>query len=202
MPNMPAFCDKCGAIFPSGFYIKDSQGTFEGCTSMCPRCGSMAKVPDGMYNVIGETIEILKAPDVTIEKLKALNELLYNLKSDKIKTDTFEDKVNTELPELSSLVSILPKNRTDLYAFLGLIIAFIQMIISLNAKEPINNYNIDTVINNYYISEPINSNNSIVKPGMEIKKKQNIVEKKVKIGRNEPCPCGSGKKYKKCCNEK
>ncbi|MBX2979527.1 MAG: SEC-C domain-containing protein [Flavobacteriales bacterium] len=20
-----------------------------------------------------------------------------------------------------------------------------------------------------------------------------------KVGRNEPCPCGSGKKYKKCC---
>jgi uncharacterized protein YecA (UPF0149 family) len=20
-----------------------------------------------------------------------------------------------------------------------------------------------------------------------------------KIGRNDPCPCGSGKKYKKCC---
>jgi SWIM/SEC-C metal-binding protein len=25
------------------------------------------------------------------------------------------------------------------------------------------------------------------------------VEKKV--GRNEPCPCGSGRKYKKCCGE-
>ncbi|BEP30313.1 SEC-C metal-binding domain-containing protein [Helicovermis profundi] len=23
--------------------------------------------------------------------------------------------------------------------------------------------------------------------------------KKNKIGRNDPCPCGSGKKYKKCC---
>lgn len=23
-----------------------------------------------------------------------------------------------------------------------------------------------------------------------------------KIGRNEPCPCGSGKKYKKCCMDK
>jgi preprotein translocase subunit SecA len=22
---------------------------------------------------------------------------------------------------------------------------------------------------------------------------------KLKIGRNDPCPCGSGKKYKKCC---
>lgn len=26
--------------------------------------------------------------------------------------------------------------------------------------------------------------------------------KENKIGRNEPCPCGSGKKYKKCCAEK
>jgi hypothetical protein len=25
---------------------------------------------------------------------------------------------------------------------------------------------------------------------------------KAKIGRNDPCPCGSGKKYKKCCMEK
>jgi uncharacterized protein YecA (UPF0149 family) len=23
--------------------------------------------------------------------------------------------------------------------------------------------------------------------------------RKAKAGRNEPCPCGSGKKYKKCC---
>ena len=25
------------------------------------------------------------------------------------------------------------------------------------------------------------------------------IDTKVKIGRNDPCPCGSGKKYKKCC---
>ena len=25
------------------------------------------------------------------------------------------------------------------------------------------------------------------------------VKKDVKVGRNDPCPCGSGKKYKKCC---
>ncbi len=28
---------------------------------------------------------------------------------------------------------------------------------------------------------------------------QKQVIKKKKVGRNEPCPCGSGKKYKKCC---
>jgi preprotein translocase subunit SecA len=25
------------------------------------------------------------------------------------------------------------------------------------------------------------------------------VKKQEKVGRNDPCPCGSGKKYKKCC---
>ena len=36
-----------------------------------------------------------------------------------------------------------------------------------------------------------------------IRRKRNIVEEKMKkIGRNEKCPCGSGKKYKKCCLNK
>ena len=30
-------------------------------------------------------------------------------------------------------------------------------------------------------------------------KKSKIVVKGDRIGRNDPCPCGSGKKYKKCC---
>ena len=30
-------------------------------------------------------------------------------------------------------------------------------------------------------------------------KNKTVVKKERKIGRNEPCPCGSGKKYKKCC---
>lgn len=34
----------------------------------------------------------------------------------------------------------------------------------------------------------------------EYKKSKTIVKGK-KIGRNEPCPCGSGKKYKHCCGK-
>ncbi len=30
-------------------------------------------------------------------------------------------------------------------------------------------------------------------------KKKPATNKNVKVGRNDPCPCGSGKKYKKCC---
>lgn len=32
--------------------------------------------------------------------------------------------------------------------------------------------------------------------------KDHIVVKEKKVGRNEPCPCGSGKKYKQCCINK
>jgi preprotein translocase subunit SecA len=28
-----------------------------------------------------------------------------------------------------------------------------------------------------------------------------IVNDQPKVGRNDPCPCGSGKKYKKCCGQ-
>ena len=33
-------------------------------------------------------------------------------------------------------------------------------------------------------------------------KKANTVIKGKKVGRNDPCPCGSGKKYKQCCGRK
>lgn len=36
--------------------------------------------------------------------------------------------------------------------------------------------------------------------GEEAPKKKPVVNKN-KIGRNDPCPCGSGKKYKKCCGK-
>jgi preprotein translocase subunit SecA len=37
-------------------------------------------------------------------------------------------------------------------------------------------------------------------PQGEIKVKQ-IKHTQPKVGRNQPCPCGSGKKYKKCCGK-
>lgn len=33
-----------------------------------------------------------------------------------------------------------------------------------------------------------------------LKKKQ--IKRTIKVGPNEPCPCGSGKKYKKCCQNR
>ena len=35
----------------------------------------------------------------------------------------------------------------------------------------------------------------------EAQVKRPVVKKGAKVGRNDPCPCGSGKKYKKCCGQ-
>jgi preprotein translocase subunit SecA len=35
--------------------------------------------------------------------------------------------------------------------------------------------------------------------GNESGKRQPVKNKEAKVGRNDPCPCGSGKKYKRCC---
>ena len=43
------------------------------------------------------------------------------------------------------------------------------------------------------VAEPIVTNSDTIS--------KTIVNKEKKIGRNDPCPCGSGKKYKKCCGK-
>ena len=38
--------------------------------------------------------------------------------------------------------------------------------------------------------------------GGEVENKPTTVVRGKKVGRNDPCPCGSGKKYKNCCGAK
>ncbi len=39
-------------------------------------------------------------------------------------------------------------------------------------------------------------------PRMGNSNNMTVKHEKPKVGRNEPCPCGSGKKHKKCCMQK
>jgi preprotein translocase subunit SecA len=64
-----------------------------------------------------------------------------------------------------------------------------------NIKEDtvkfIYNINIANLPKREKVAEPVVTNHEegVKKP----------VVREDKIGRNDPCPCGSGKKYKKCC---
>jgi uncharacterized protein YecA (UPF0149 family) len=57
----------------------------------------------------------------------------------------------------------------------------------------------DHVVNNWY---SYNKEKQDKKFGRIDQSEETYVREEPKIGRNDPCPCGSGKKYKKCCMNK
>ena len=66
--------------------------------------------------------------------------------------------------------------------------------------------NIDANIVNFLLKLNVNINRKPVQKGIandgkETLKKEPATNKKKKIGRNDLCPCGSGKKYKNCCGK-
>ncbi|MBX2830815.1 MAG: YchJ family protein [Rhodospirillales bacterium] len=51
----------------------------------------------------------------------------------------------------------------------------------------------------YYVDGIFPTENEKIDENASIQNGMNI-DKLAKIGRNDPCPCGSGKKFKKCCS--
>ena len=49
------------------------------------------------------------------------------------------------------------------------------------------------------VEKPEEKKDLVVNTSEEIKKAS--VKTENKVGRNDPCPCGSGKKYKQCCGK-
>ena len=75
-------------------------------------------------------------------------------------------------------------------------------------EEMIENIKVDTVrmmmnvkLNNEPPKREQVAKNTVESRGDEEVKKDKTVKVGQKVGRNDPCPCGSGKKYKKCCGQ-
>ncbi len=84
---------------------------------------------------------------------------------------------------------------------------FMEIVNAVLAK----NYTIDELLNKYkrrYVKNKIISSTTVLYRSNAFSRTLGIIEDNEskpqidttqKIGRNDPCPCGSGKKYKKCC---
>ena len=64
----------------------------------------------------------------------------------------------------------------------------VRMILSVQPRREIKRVEVAKVKNEGFVGS-----------GEPLKKKPVVHKKNEKVGRNDPCPCGSGKKYKKCC---
>ena len=73
---------------------------------------------------------------------------------------------------------------------------------SLKVPNPIETMDEDTKVNLAFDKEALYKNMVDAKADWLYnlpQKKSGTVVKPHKVGRNDPCPCGSGKKYKHCC---
>ncbi|POO90989.1 hypothetical protein C1H57_12425 [Clostridium sp. 2-1] len=188
--KIPAICDNCKSIFPSMVEINNSLNITLGSGIVnCPFCGKIAHMMNGTFNIVGDTISVLKAGNVTRDNMTLLLSILENNKNAN-SPDKIKEEINKNIPELNILGDLIPKTRTELYAFIQLLIMIIQTFIMLNSQN--NNINIEEAF--YQTNYNINQNEHINSETDKIIK--------TKIGRNESCPCGSGKKYKNCCLRK
>ncbi len=119
-------------------------------------------------------------------------------------------------PVSGTVRELAEKYNMDLLYFVGYLDGIND---SLKVPNPIEEMEEDTVVSLDFDKEKLYKNmvaakadwlygleqwNAILTPERqkELYKEQKIsttVVKPPKIGRNDPCPCGSGKKYKKCC---
>ena len=133
--RFPAFCPSCGLIFPGAFAIEGFAHniTLEGNRERCPRCGAWAELPDGTFDVLGDTIHVLSASGLTRERLLRLKSLLEAARSGAMPDEAAVQAVVAEAPSLAPLIErFRPVMGKALIFFLTMVI---QIIVSQGVQE-------------------------------------------------------------------
>ena len=131
MPELPAFCQECGAVFSSGIVIDNASNvTLAGNTAgPCPECGGTGRIPDGVFNFVDGAIEVISAPEYSLEQLRRLVALIEEASQENASPGEVEEMIRTELPEFASLTGWLPQTREELYEFLKLLLLAVSILL-------------------------------------------------------------------------
>lgn len=128
---------------------------------------------------------ILSHPDEKLEGSVA--SLVEKFQCNPVIFEGFLDGINTSLNNPMDLEKVTMDTE------ISLDIDYKKLFFNMLKAEADYLFNLESWINILSIEE----RNSIYKDF----KRSKIVVKEKAPGRNEPCPCGSGKKYKKCCGK-
>ena len=134
MPRAPAVCKTCGTIFASPFEIaagvRNVQFVGPGEISPCPKCGGSGTIPNGVYSALNETSLAFTTGKVSAEDLERFLGLLKSARERDAAPEQVADSIKAEVPELSKVADALPKTRSELYAFLAVLIALVSVLLN------------------------------------------------------------------------
>lgn len=143
MARIPAYCPHCGVLFPSLVELGGGGGgggaVLVGNKETCINCGQMADILDGMFNAVGDVLELISGPQFTRDILQALAELLEKAKQNQITVDELERAATEIDPELGAAVAAIKKTKSlQVGVFILLLFALRQCDFNFDAKVDIN----------------------------------------------------------------
>ncbi len=116
----------------------------------------------------------------------------------KLETE-FYKRILESKPRRNTVEGYAKKYSVDLMSMMGFLDGIND---SLKEKNDLEALEADSEVNLNYDKERLYKNMVEAKADWLYTLPQwdkHLTEKGQKVGRNDPCPCGSGKKYKKCC---
>jgi len=205
---IPAVCGNCSAVFPSGIRVKLSEAgsiTLKGVRAgPCPVCGGMGDIADGTFGVMGDTVRRLADgfPLKDILKLKDIIEAARTRHSD-------VTTVAAEIADAPGMVTFAdwmrdyftPKSGGDFFGYMSFLLSVIGLIITMQpptsqAPQPALTEAQVRDITTRAVKDAFAESQRASANAIGIASEE---RKRSKIGRNDPCPCKSGKKHKQCC---
>ena len=155
----------------------------------------------------------LFSPEDVYEELRVRQTIQYNFNNEDFFVSLgrdFKDTWGEEVLELKNILSKTKLKKSDIDSLISQLIFYIkndmdtQIIVELLTSYSLDLSDkalADSIVNSFskiFNNTPIWSLKGLTPSESTARQKTTIIKDK-EPGRNEPCPCGSGKKYKKCC---
>ena len=136
MPDVPVLCRNCEALF-SASILEGAilENTLIGNKPVpYPFCGYMGNTIEGLYSTVGETVQIIANSLRSEKSLSLLAKKLKHLIARETEPSLFKQEIQQDVPELKSIADTLPNTRSELYAFIAIILGDITMLISIHTQ--------------------------------------------------------------------
>ena len=158
---------------------------------------------DGLFEMVAGALRLVAGPASTAEQLKQLQSILQQSQEEHAAPQAVADRIEAETPDLAGFASwvrqyLVPKNSGEVTGMISMILAAIALILSLKPQEAPKSFSekeMATIVEKAVATAITQTSQQKPAPGVA----GGTVKGKVKVGRNDPCPCKSGKKYKMCC---
>jgi hypothetical protein len=159
--------------------------------SPCPHCGGQGHIPDGIYDTTAEGIRVIATSAKSAASLSRLAKLLQEARAKGATGEAVAEAIERDAPEFAGLAALVRRLKgVPIATWIGIALATLALLQGMSADERLVDIQgkVDRVLQQ--VSAPAAAP-AVRAPAPP----QDAVPR---VGRNDPCPCGSGRKYKRC----